>query len=230
MNSSRLQNYIIYYNNSDEYHRIKKEVFTTDTYYFETENPTPFIIDAGAHIGLATLYFKQLFRGAQVIAIEPNPNNFELLETNLFENQIDGVTAIQAALSNQSGKETLHSDATDEQWYSTSSFHPGAWSGIQATTEIIVPTHTLSEFVTKPVDFLKMDIEGAEQKVLVEARDVLHLIKEMHLEFHSHPSQSLPKLIELLEKTHKVEFFKGTKTVPLRKATGLVHIRAINRK
>lgn len=232
MQNSRLQNYTIYYNNSEEYHTLKREVFTADCYYFETENPTPYIIDAGAHIGLSTLYFKQLFPGSEILAIEPNPGSFQLLEKNIFENQITGVTTIQAALSEQTGQEQLFLDETNEQWHSTASFHKGSWVGSQKTTSITVSTHTLSEFVTKPVDFLKLDIEGSEQKVLFEAKNSLHLIKEMHIEFHTHATQSLKKLLDLLEQTHKVELYKNTTPIlkeKIHKTSGLIQIRAYKR-
>ena len=232
MQNSRLQNYTVYYNNSEEYHHLKKEVFTSDLYYFETNNPTPFIIDAGAHIGLATLYFKKNFPGAEVLAIEPNPESFRLLEKNIFENQLDGVTTVQAALSNTTGTETLHLDETDEQWHSTASFHKGSWVGSQKSQELSVPTHTLSEFITKPVDFLKLDIEGAEQKVLMEAESALPLVQEIHIEYHTHPSQSIKKVLELLERTHKTEVYDGTTLIPekrIKKITGMVQIRATKR-
>jgi len=71
---------------------VKSEIFTSDLYYFETENSTPFIIDAGAHIGLVTLYFKKNYPDSEIIAIEPNPESFEILENNMYENQIDGIS------------------------------------------------------------------------------------------------------------------------------------------
>ncbi len=227
MNSSRLSNYTIYHNNSEEYHLLKREIFTSDLYYFETENPQPVIIDAGAHIGLSTLYFKQLYPGSQITALEPNPESFGLLEQNIFENQVDDVTTVQAALSDHNGEEQFFRDETSEWWHSTAGFHKGSWLGTQESDEIIVQTHLLSEFVTGPVDFLKMDIEGAEQKVLTASQEILPLIKEMQIEFHTHKSQSLLKLVELLEKTHTVELTKDTKEVIVKKATGLVQIRAI---
>lgn len=228
-NSSRLQNFTIFYNNSEEYHHLKREIFTSNLYYFETSNPKPLIIDAGAHIGLSTLYFKKVYPGAQIIAIEPNPKSFEILEKNIFENQIDGVTTINAALSTAKGQEKLFLDSSDDEWHSTASFHKGSWAGTQKSSEIIVKTLTLSEFINQPVDFLKLDIEGSEQKVLTQAASNLKLVSEMHVEFHTHATQSLGKLVELLEKTHEVELFKGTQIVQLKKATGLVQIRARNK-
>lgn len=230
MPASRLQNYTITYNNSEEYHHLKREIFTGDLYYFETDSPAPFIIDAGAHIGLATLYFKQLYPGAEIIALEPNLESFQLLETNLFENQIDGVTAIQAALSESTGPVSFYKDATPEKWHSTAGLHKGSWVGSQESEESQVQAHTLQEFITKEVDFLKLDIEGVEQKVLTSAQESLPLIKELHIEFHPHPTQSLKKLVELLELTHAVELYNGTRLVSVKKASGLTQIRAIRRK
>lgn len=230
MNSSRLNNYTIFYNNSEEYHVLKREIFTSDLYYFETENPHPLIIDAGAHIGLATLYFKQLYPGAKIIALEPNPESFALLEKNSFENQLDNITALQVAISDHEGEEQFYFDSSELEWHSTAGFHTGSWQGTQKSNSINIQTQLLSTFVTQPVDFLKLDIEGAEQKVIFASQLVLPLIKEMHIEFHTHPSQSLDKLVELLEKTHLVELTKDTKVVKIKKATGLVQIRAIKKE
>ena len=201
MPSAKLQSYQIYFNNSEEYHHLKTEIFTHDTYYFETDNPAPLIIDAGAHIGLSTLYFKKLYPAARIIAIEPLPQNLALLEKNIWENQLADVTVIPAALSNQVGDQTFYADETDFQWWSTASFKSGAWNGIQKSAALTVPTRPLADFLTEPIDFLKMDIEGAEQLVLEAAQPHLHLIKHMMIEFHPTAGQSLPELVELLEKT-----------------------------
>lgn len=230
MNSSKLQKYTIFYNNSQEYHRLKNEIFTQDLYHFESETATPFIIDAGAHIGLSVLYFKQLYHGSQIVALEPNPESFKILERNIFENQIEGVTLIQTALSDKSGIETLYLDETSDQWYSVASFHKGSWVGSQQSKEIEVEAHALSEFVTKPIDFLKMDIEGVEQRVLESSAESLPLIKQLIIEFHTHKTQSLQKMVDLLERTHKVSLFQGTKEVAsIKKAKGLVMIVATKR-
>jgi len=229
MKSSKLQKYTIYYKNSEEYHHLKKEIFTQDLYHFETDSSAPFIIDAGAHIGLSVLYFKQLYPASQIIAIEPNPESFKLLEKNMFENQIEGVTLINAALSDKSGQETLFLDETNEKWHSTAGFHKGSWTGTQRSEQITVQSHTFSEFITQPIDFLKMDIEGVEQRVLSSSAESLPLIKEMIFEFHTHKSQSLKKLIELLKKTHRVDLYKETHTVELKKARGLVLVVAKKR-
>lgn len=199
MQKSNLHGLTVFYEDQQEFHSLKNEIFTQHGYYFETENARPFIIDAGAHIGLATLYFKKQFPGARIVAIEPHPANVKVLEQNLFENRFDDVTVIEAALSTHHESElTLHMDRNQE-WLSTTSIHPGAWTGDQLTTEIVVPTLDLAELLTGPVDLLKMDIEGAEQAVIESVRDQLYLVTHFFIEFHPTPEQSFEKFTKLLE-------------------------------
>lgn len=223
-NSSRLHKFTVHYYTKDEYHYLKREIFTYDTYYFETDNPAPVIIDAGAHLGMATLYFKHLYPNAQITAIEPNPYTFELLEMNVFENVLRDVTTIQAALAAQQGEAQFYLDKTANQWWSTAGFIEGAWTGDQESLAITVPTITLAELVQAPVDLLKMDIEGAESEVLMASESVLPMIKQIFVEFHPHENQDKFKLVEMLEQYYDLKILKDGKEVPLKKARGLIQI------
>jgi FkbM family methyltransferase len=240
MLSTRVAPFTIYFENSEEFHRLKGEIFTQGTYYFETANPQPIIIDAGAHIGLTTLYLKKTYPFAHIFAIEPNPEVFPLLEKNIFENQLTQVEAIQIALSSQKGEIEFFMDETDEQWLSTASFTPGAWTKTQESKSVMVSTTTLTQVIehalgeANDIDFLKMDIEGAEQEVLMEAGSKLRFIKQMMVEFHPLPHQSLPKLIEYLQQQgFRVQLWKDGKEILLgqtKKLRGLVYIEANRRK
>ncbi len=198
MPNAKLQNFTVHFHNSEEYHHLKREIFSHNTYYFETTSPNPTIIDAGAHIGLATLYFKTQYPLATITAVEPNPYLFALLEQNIFENQLQDIICINAALAATKDKLPFYIDETANQWWSTGSFINGAWTKQQKSTEILVPTIPLSDIVTTQVDLLKLDIEGAEQLVLESCPNVLHFIDQIHIEYHSTKNQSMVKLSELL--------------------------------
>lgn len=228
--SAKLDRYTIHFDNTEEYHRLKREVFTEHLYYFETENPQPVIIDAGAHIGMATLYFKKIFPDAQVIAIEPHPASFQLLETNVWENGLNDVTCHQVALAARTGETTLFQDASDEHWYSTASFLSGAWNGDQKSVPITVNTVPLTDYLTQPIECLKMDIEGAEYQVLHAAGEKLQIIKHMFIEFHPHAGQDIKLLLELLEKNNfEIKTWKKGKLVDPLTTTGLRIIEATHR-
>lgn len=198
MQDSRLGPYTIYYQNSEEFHELKREIFTMQVYYLELANPTPSILDGGAHIGLSTLYFKQLYPNATVIAIEPLAENAFFLEKNIFENQVTGVKSLHAALSDQSGAVPLHYDRTDEKWFSSASLRSGAWNGAQKTTVRTVPAVSLASFLDEQhFDLVKLDIEGAELNVLIATRDSLRNADTFLIEVHERKDNRAEQLEKL---------------------------------
>src|SRR5688572_6336531 len=58
-----------------------QKVWRDEEYRFDGD--PKFIVDAGANIGIASIYFATKFPNARVIAIEPEPENFTLLEKNI---------------------------------------------------------------------------------------------------------------------------------------------------
>jgi FkbM family methyltransferase len=226
MKEIKVDKFKVHYLNKEETLEIKKEIFALHTYYFETDNPTPFIIDAGAQIGMSTLYFKKQYPAAEIIAIEPNTINFKLLEENIWENQLDNVTTIQAALTGYGSEVEFHADEK-QSWLSTASIHERAWNGDQDTKPHTVPAIQLNSLITRHVDLHKLDIEGAEQQVLVEAKDKLSLVKKILFEFHPHPSQSLLELQDLLtESGFTVLYSKNGGRIKIHQAKGLVMVEA----
>lgn len=228
MEKLTIEQFTVSCSNREETLQLKSEIFTHHCYYFETEAPSPYIIDAGAHIGLATLYFKKLYPTATVIAIEPHPKNFELLQRNVLENNLTGVTLVNAALASESGYKQLHAD-TEFEWHSTVSIFPGAWNATQKTEPLLVQAEPLQKFLTRRVDLLKMDIEGAEMEVLQAARKQLPQVKKIICEYHPSSKQQL-RLEECLksfkETGFSYELYQDGKTVEPKQANGLVLIEA----
>lgn len=227
MPTTKLQNYIIHYTNLEEFHQLKNEIFIKHCYQFETE--PQIIIDAGAHIGLATLYFKKMYPQAKVIAIEPHPQNFELLEKNIWENNLEGVEIYNLALSDHQGTTQLHQD-TQYNWFSTTSINSGAWNGEQQTQPIEVRTQTLHFFLEKiklPQIALKLDVEGSEQRILLHLGKSVRKIGQLLIEFHPTVDQKLTTIQKfLIDNGFQVNFWKNGKPVNFRKARGLCIIQA----
>lgn len=201
-NSTAYLNYQIDYLNHEEFTDLKREIFTYQIYYFDSQTPNPVIIDGGAHIGLSTLYFKHLYPQAQIVAFEPNPLTFALLEKNVEQNHLENVTLHQKALSKHNGEAQFFMDETDWQWLSTSSLIEHAWNGQQKTKSLKVEATRLDQYLSdyKQIDLLKLDIEGAETQVLMSIRDQLPKIKNLIFEFHPTKTQNLNQLLSFLEK------------------------------
>ena len=229
MPTAKLPPYSIEFTNGEEYHHLKREIWSGHCYYteLEVEDRTPVIIDAGAHIGNSTLYFAKLFSNAQIIAIEPNPITRELLENNIWNNRLeDRVSVLPVALSNQTGSAPLFHLPT-KQWQLNANLTPQAWNGDKLSESLEVETVTLSSLLTQPIDIVKLDIEGAELLVLKEARAKLNFVQQLWVEFHPSGNNSLSELTQLLEKQEfKITIWQKEKIISQENARGLCLIHA----
>lgn len=203
--TTSLHGYTVNYRNLRELEIVDQDVFGKKHYHFSSSNDNPCIIDAGAHIGLSTLYFKTIYPNAKICCFEPNPDTFSLLKANLAANHIDNVQIENLALSDNeeevsffTGKDSIKS------WSSTNSITTNAWYSPEDYHEIKVKTAKLSSYCGAKVDFLKLDIEGMELRVLRELNNanVISNIDEIIMEYHgsdANPDNSLGELVELLE-------------------------------
>ncbi len=166
-----------------------QEIFLNEIYRFEARSDAPCILDVGANIGLSSLYFKSLYAKAQITAIEADPRIFRYLQKNLQANAAGDVTIHNAAAWDVPGEVRFHSEGAD-----AGRIAPDA-EGIS------VPAINLADvFVDQKFDFIKIDIEGAETRVLPTIARLLRDADFVFVEYHSLPSQpqSLDKVIGTL--------------------------------
>ena len=85
------------------YHTLNyliREIFVNEEYQFKNTNGKPVIIDCGANIGMSVLYFKRCHPKATIIAIEPNPTTYSLLDKNVKSFELKNGTLHNFALTN----------------------------------------------------------------------------------------------------------------------------------
>lgn len=122
------------------------------------------IIDAGANVGYSVLFFKAKYPNSKIIALEPDPRNYEMLRKNC--GHLADVVLMNAALWNRETKLEL-------QFESAAGQRLGSWgvrtvetiSNTEQTTEAYdIPTIMKIHSIQK-IDICKIDIEGAEKDV-----------------------------------------------------------------
>lgn len=138
----------------------------------------PTIVDAGANIGVAALWFLAHHPGARLHAFEPEPENFRLLSANL--GGMPGVVLNQAAVGARDATVELH-------LASHGAVHSVADSSVGSRT-VSVPCLALEGYLARHsvarVDLLKLDVEGSEADVVAglgpRLGDVGVIVGEMH--------------------------------------------------
>jgi FkbM family methyltransferase len=139
------------------------------------------VVDAGAHIGYFTLLAAA--RGAEVVAIEPNPATFRALRQNVDGNRFSNVRCVNVALGRDHATASLEVPAVYD---GTSSLLPGRAKPAPGLgmERILVPQLPLDELEQDPpgADWLLIDVEGAEDAVLEGGAGTLRQAKRVILE------------------------------------------------
>ena len=133
------------------------------------------VVDAGAHHGLYTLLAsKQVGWDGRVIAIEPSPRECERLEKHLRMNRCSNTDLVPCALGEYPGEADLYVVDGFQDW--CNSLRPPAVDEPVRTVRVSVRRldDVLDELGVKKVDFIKLDVEGAELSVLYGAMKLLH--------------------------------------------------------
>ncbi len=145
-----------------------EKVFVDEEYRLPSEiNPrfdiSPrLIIDAGANIGMASLYFSREFPNAKIYAIEPDESNFELLRKNC--EGISNIKLVHGALW-PSHTNLQIADLSVDNWL----FTVRAASDAQASVNAVTLPDIIAESGMERIDLLKLDIEGAEFELFSES-------------------------------------------------------------
>lgn len=149
------------------------------------------ILDVGSQIGLTVKYFRE--HATRVVAVEPSGENFKALKANKDHNKWDNVDLFNVALADKDGDMMLNTLEQNRTCHSLiNDYHQGGEKVKTWTFETLFKKAKL-----KHVDFMKADVEGAEDMIFrSEAfKKVMPMIDAMELEFH-YPTW--PKLVEYI--------------------------------
>lgn len=188
--------YHLVFPDPDSFVFMYRELFHNSVYRFHQNRDTPFIIDCGANIGLSVLYFKEVYPTAKIIAFEPDKEVFDYLEQNVRTNakNVSDIELVNKGLWDQEGKISFKNEGADAGRIS----FEGDSTEFKKTIEI--DTVRLSSYINGPVDFIKLDIEGAEVKVIQELEPKLVYVDNIFIEFHSfiNSPQELDLILSIL--------------------------------
>lgn len=173
-----------------------QELFQDELYqYHPAVSKNGVILDCGANMGLSVLYFSRQYPEHQIIAFEPDSAIFKILEENVLNFNLNNVTLHQRAVWKEEAELTFHSDG-------------GMGGSINYIYEMTNQSVTkiqavpLSNWLNSQVDFLKLDIEGAEYEVLESCEKLLGNASHIFFEYHNdiNKPQTLHILLGMIEK------------------------------
>lgn len=177
------------------------------------------IFDIGSCEGEDSIKYAKLFPNAKIYAVEALPSNLPLLYANLVKYSTTNVEVLPIALSEQKGRASFYVSSghpencpvTNDWNYGNKSssllapdqvgkYHP--WLKFNEVIEVETDTleNICQERNINNIDFIHLDVQGAELKVLKGAGDILKTVKAIWLEVESvelYKEQPLNKDIEI---------------------------------
>ena len=136
--------------------------------------PIKYVVDVGANLGATALLFNRAFPDAHILAIEPVALNYHYLLHNT--QGVSNITPLKMAVSDKRDSIRLSMPIAEQRPDLHRRFgNSGLYSVYGKDTEHseVVQADTLDNIVTDKVDFLKIDVEGAEALVFAGAKRIM---------------------------------------------------------
>lgn len=145
--------------------------------------PKDTIVDIGGHIGSFSIWAaKQAFKG-KVFTFEPNLENFKLLKENKEINNVSNLQIYNTAVSDKVGNISFFNSDHQSMGHSMYEHELPNKTTVDATTlEEILKSNKIEK-----VNFLKIDAEGAEYPILLNANvNLLNKVDKIFIEYHDY--------------------------------------------
>ncbi|GEM_PF-1276319 len=168
----------------------------------------PTILDLGSNIGLTIAHMKQIYPNAKIIGYEMNTENYNLAvrNTKFYSN----VSVNNKAVWIEDTLVSYKNDSGNDAYSITQGQSAGNESDVieveSITLDSIIKQHNI-----KQIDYIKMDIEGAEESIL-SSGDIgwMSIVKMMNIEMHLDDENDIDKYITIL-KNNGFDAWKDTK-------------------
>ncbi len=176
------------------------QVFVAKRYAFHCNTDAPRVLDCGAQAGLSTYGFKRAWPNARITTVEPAPALRQASRTNLAAVGIEDVEHLAHAISPERASLPFEVgvDGRGGALVPVAAAEPGAGKRIN------VRTRPLCDLLRDPVDFLKLDVAGAEADILDNAAEELPNVKQIFVEVHDGGVDfplTLARIFEILRRT-----------------------------
>ena len=178
------------------------QIFVKEDLQFDYGDSVTTILDCGANIGLATLYYQRRFPKAKIISIEPEKRNYNLLIKNT--GNYANISTLENGVYGEDCDLKVVDIGEGEASYRTMYFEEP--EKVLQTISCRSINSVMDEFGLFKIDILKMDIEGSEKECLFSKKiEWLAKTRYFLVEIHENIHPGLKKeILGLIPSTSRI--------------------------
>lgn len=154
-----------------------EQVFLSNIYDIGAHINPKLIVDGGANVGCASVFFANKYPAAHIVAVEPEETNFEVLRKNT--SSYVNISRIRSGIWNRKTLLQIE-NPRDEKW----GFRVRESESPEGSFEALTIDDILGSSDAQSIDILKLDIEGAEKEVFSDCKNWLSKVGVLITELH----------------------------------------------
>lgn len=156
------------------------QIFVDENYDYQYTNEPKIILDIGANVGYTSVYYAQKFPNAQIYCLEPDIDNFRVLQKNV--SRYPNIKACNGALYDKDMYLYIYDPGLGEWGFQVSETPSNTSKKVSSYSfESLLKLWNIQN---QNIDILKLDIEGSEKEVFEANTDFLNKVKVLFIETH----------------------------------------------
>jgi FkbM family methyltransferase len=194
---------------------VFSQVFVIDEYNMEFQKYPRVIVDAGANIGLTSIFYANKYPEARILAIEPESSNYEILKKNIAP--YSKITAVHAGLWKDNKDLNVVDPGLGKYGFQTMDHRESGRSDNIESVPGVTIDRLMADYELEHIDILKIDIEGAEKEVFENASSWINRVGVVEVEMHDRLKTGCSQAVYAATKTFDFECRKGETVFLVRK-------------
>lgn len=190
-----------------------QEILLRTPYEWRFPEPPRVIVDVGANIGFASVSYASRYPDARIIAVEPEPSNYEVLRKNVAP--YANVTPVKAALWKDARPLAIVDTGGGHTTFRIRNESNGAAS---APASGVTLDQLMADLGIDFIDLLKVDIEGAEREVFEDPEAWIGRVGVIAVELHDWIQLGCSESVRRAAKEFELEWHKGDVTYLARRS------------
>jgi FkbM family methyltransferase len=168
------------------------------------------IVDAGANVGLTSIFYANRYPETRIVAIEPEASNYEMLRKNVAS--YSNITPIQAALWREHKHLRISDAGLGKHAFQIQEARESGGETSGSSVQGVTLDELMAGLDIPYVDLLKVDIEGAEKEVFENSAAWIERVGVVAVELHDHIREGCRESVHGAAKHFELEWQQGETT------------------